>query len=201
MQPHPPPRPQVGGYGVPWPPAPPPPPKAKGPLIVATVAITVVLGVIVYIFVGNRHDGSTAAPTRASAGDCIKVNTASSVDADVAKIDCTSPDAVYKVGKRIQGADRTCPSDSYDVYTQSGRGTGFTLCLMLNAHEGDCFAGVTGAAATTKKVACTATGAEARVIDVVDGRAAEGACPAETGLALVYPEPGETVCLAEVMTA
>jgi hypothetical protein len=85
------------------------------------------------------------------------------------------------------------------MYTQSGRGNEFTLCLMLNAREGDCFSHVTSG--TTAKVACSAADAQARTDKVVTDQAAESACPQDTGLVLVYPEPGETICLNEVTPA
>lgn len=137
----------------------------------------------------------------AIAGDCIKVNSASADDADIAKVDCSSPDAVYKVGKRLYSTSSECPSDSYDKYTHAASYSEFALCLMLNAEQGDCFANITGGDGTTAKVSCTASAAEGKVTEVVHGEAAQSACPSDTGLALVYPEPGETVCLDEVTGA
>ncbi|TDQ04568.1 hypothetical protein EV186_101520 [Labedaea rhizosphaerae] len=213
MQPYPPQQPPGGG-GEPWPQQPPRPPvqvpfqygqapvppKRKAPFVVAGIAIAVVLGVIAFVVVNNDHrspvEWAKAQPSQAVAGDCIKVISASTTDARVEKVDCTSPDAVFKVGTKMDGTHEQCPSDSYDTYTQSGRGDEFTLCLMLNAVEGDCFSHVSSG--TTAKVACTAADAEARADKVVNGEAAESACPADTGLTLVYPEPGETLCLNEV---
>jgi hypothetical protein len=200
MQPHPPQQPPGGG-SEPWPARPLQPlqpPKRKAPFVVAGIAIAVVLGVLAFVVVNNDHrspvEWAKAQPSQA--GDCIKVISASTTAARVEKVDCTSPEAVFKVGTKLDGTHEQCPSDSYDTYTQSGRGDEFTLCLMLNAAEGDCFSHVTSG--TTAKVACTAAEAEVRTDKVVNGEAAESACPADTGLTLVYPEPGETLCLNEV---
>lgn len=206
MQPYsqqPPPRPPYGQVPYGYTPVPPTPPKRKGPWIVAAVAIAVVLGVLVFVVVNNKHEWlhSGDRPSTAGAGDCIKVNSASTTAADVEKVDCASPDAVYKVGTKEDGDHAMCPSDSYDLYTQSDRvSSGFTLCLMLNAGEGDCFSHLS-ATGTTAKVACSAADAEARTDKVVNGQAAASACPADTALVLVYPEPGETICLNHVTPA
>jgi hypothetical protein len=191
------PPPQTPPGGMPGTPSyPPTPKKSKGRLYTILAIALVVIGVVVYFGIKQ----SKVAPSSASAGDCIKVNSASASDADVEKIDCTSPEAVYKVGKKLDSTAADCPSDSYDKYTQSGgSGDDFALCLMLNAKQGDCFASVTSGDATTR-VPCTDPKAEGKVSKVVQGKAADSACPENTGLALDYPEPapGETVCMDQV---
>jgi hypothetical protein len=138
----------------------------------------------------------------AVAGDCIKVNSAAANDADIEVVDCSSPDAVYKVGSVLYDASADCPSDSYDQYTHTGKYTvEFALCLMLNAEQGDCFSNLTTSSDATAKVSCSASDAEGKVTKVVNGKASESACPSDTGLALVYPEPGETICLVKVGNA
>src|SRR5262249_31344006 len=86
--------------------------------------------------------------------DCIKVNSASATDADVERVDCSSPHAVYKVGKVIYGSTTgDCPSDSYSKYTHSGGySIDLALCLMLNAKTGDCFSNITSSSGATDKV-------------------------------------------------
>jgi len=186
--------PQTPGGGMPQTPGyPPTPQKSKGKTIALVVVAVVVLAVIGFFVWQN----SKTSPSSANAGDCIKVNSASASDADVEKIDCNAPDAVYKVGKKLDSTSADCPSDSYDKYTQSGKGDDFALCLMLNAKQGDCFADLTTSSGATARVPCTDPKAEGKVTKVVNGQAAESACPQDTGLALVYPEPGQTVCLVK----
>ena len=190
---------QAPGFTGQTPSYPPTPKKSKKRAIVILVVALVAVGVIAIMAYVN---GKTA-PASAGAGDCIKVNSASASDADVEKIDCTSQDAVYKVGKKLDSTSADCPSDSYDKYTQSGGGDDFALCLMLNAKQGDCFSNVTAASDATARVACTSADAEGKVTKVVPGKASDSACPQDTGLALVYPEPapGQTVCLVKASDA
>jgi hypothetical protein len=189
--------PQTPGGGMPATPSyPPTPQKSKTKMIVIGVVVVVAIAVIGFFAWQNGKK----APASANPGDCIKVNSQSKDDADVEKIDCTSPEAVYKVGNKLDSASADCPTDSYIQYMQSGgKGDDFSLCLMLNTKEGECFADLTtqDPDKRTTKVACTAANAEGKVTKVVNGQAAESACPEGTGLALIYPEPkpGQTVCL------
>jgi hypothetical protein len=153
--------------------------------IIGIVVIGIVIAGVVYF--------QTKSPASAEAGDCIKVNSASTTSADVEKIDCTTQEAVYKVAKKLDNSGDDCPNEFYDKYTQSGSGDGFALCLMLNAKEGDCFGNITSTSGKTERTDCAS--AEAKVTKVVSGQADEAACPEGTGLPLVYPEPATTICL------
>lgn len=189
--------PQTPSGGMPATPGYPPTPKKSKTRLYVVGGIVLVIVVVAVIF-GIKQ--SKVAPSSAGPGDCIKVNSQAANDADVEKIDCTSPEAVFKVGVKLDSASADCPTDSYIQYMQSGgSGDDFSLCLMLNAKEGDCFANLTSQddSKKTAKVACTAPDAEGKVSKVVNGKADVKACPADTGLPLDYPEPkpGLTVCV------
>jgi hypothetical protein len=178
-----------------YPPAPsftPPPskPSGKGRLLAAIIGVVVIAGVAVAYFVFTRTGVSTA-----EAGDCIKVNSASETSAEVEKIDCNDPIAVFKVAKKLDSSGAQCPTPDYEKYTQSGgSGPSFALCLMPNAKEGECFANYD----TPDKRARAACGpeAEVKVAKLVTGSADEGLCEADS-IPLVYPDPATTFCLTQ----
>ncbi len=174
--------------------APPAKPGGKGKIVKLVVGIVVLIAVgiaaVVYF---------TKSPATANAGDCIKVNDASATDADVEKIDCGSADAIYKVGKKLDSGNATCPGANYDsYYTKSKSGGGFTLCLMLNAKDGECFDNViSGGGGKATRVTC-GPGAEIQVVKVINGKADETACDGEAEGGVVYEEPPTTLCLKRV---
>lgn len=125
----------------------------------------------------------------AQPGDCIKVNVASSTDADVETVDCSTPEAIYKVATREETDTESCPNDQYVTYTEEGQ---LLLCLQLNVAEGDCLE--VGDADT--RVECSDAKATHKVVAVVDGVDDETKCPdATTTEVVTYPKPPLTVCL------
>jgi hypothetical protein len=154
--------------------------------LVVLVLVAVVVGAVLYF---NRDDAS-----RAEVGDCIRVNSASADNADVETVDCADPAAVLKVAKKLDNDNGSCPDGPYAQYTQSGGKTGdFALCLMLNAREGECFAGTDGGLEESEKVDCAR--AEIRIDKVVTGSADEAAC-GKDAQPFVYPEPPTVYCVA-----
>lgn len=180
--------------GQPYPPAPGdggvPPKKSNTKIraIAIIIAIVVVGGVGVYFF--------TKSAASAEAGDCIKVNKASASDADVEKIGCDSPEAVYKVGTKLDSSSASCPDGDYTEYTQSGRGSGFTLCLTVNVAKGDCLTGL-DSPEKTKKVACGGGDVELEILEVLAGKTDVNECQAVEGAVdgLSYTEPASVVCV------
>lgn len=173
------------------PPASPPYPSAPPPsrggsnkkvlqIVGGLVVVAVIIGAVLFF---NRNAASSA-----EVGDCIKVISASSVNAEVEKIDCGSDEAIYKVAKKLDSSTATCPSDAYNSYSEEDR---FTLCLALNVKQGDCLGGVQSPE-TIKRVNCAA--AEIAVVKVVDGQADESLCPEQAQQVVTYPEPPQTVC-------
>ena len=130
----------------PQPPAPgePPPPedgaaeprrgRGKAKPIAALAGLALV--VVAVVFGLSWFDKS---PASAEVGDCVKINKTGSTKADVDKVDCAEPGAVFAVGKKLDSDTARCPGSSYLKYTSSGRGSSFSLCLVLNAGKGDCF--------------------------------------------------------------
>lgn len=203
--------PPAGGFGPPPPggpggpppayPTPPPPapiakPNNAGKFVKIGLGVVVLAVVAVFTIMNWGTSASSA-----EVGDCIKVNEAGITDADVEKIDCTDPAAAYKVGATFDSSSATCPggSDSaYVSYTQTGgrRSSSLTLCLILNATEGDCYEEGTS---VDTKVECTDPNATFQVAKVLTDSADPAACPEGVLGVYVYPEPkpGMVQCLGE----
>ncbi|OKI36137.1 hypothetical protein A6A25_22370 [Saccharothrix sp. CB00851] len=157
----------------------------------------VVLGIVGVVVAGII--ANLTGPSGAEAGDCIEVISASATDADVEKIDCSSPEAAFKVAAYLDSSADSCPDGDYAEYSDRGgrRSNGFKLCLVLNAAEGDCFKQEGSiVAAKTTKVACDSGGATYKVGKVVTGRADENECESGNTVA-VYSQPATTICLTE----
>lgn len=159
-------------------------------IVIGLVVAALVVGGVLWF---NRNSASNA-----EVGDCIKVNSAEANDADVEKIDCATDEGIYQVGAKLDSTTGDCPSEYYDKYTQTGDGSDFTLCLMLNLDKGDCINGIEEAG---KVVVADCASAEAAVVEALDS-ADESACPEGSG-PLVYPEPspGRTLCLGPAQAA
>jgi hypothetical protein len=161
---------QAGSYPPPgtpggpvMPPAPGEQPKKSGvPRVILGVAVVVivVLGVVLYI-VNRQSDPATAA-----VGDCVRVNSVSTTDADLDKVDCTDPDAAYKV--TATGTDESCDTAESTYYEENKDGdTTTTLCLQPNVQAGDCFKIGDNADSADAKVQCGDTKGEDGVVKVL----------------------------------
>lgn len=94
----------------------------------------VVAGVAIGGFIASRDDANTAA-----VGDCMHRGSTSDNDPDLEVVDCNSSDAQYEVLAKIDGsflsdtlASSKCEAEAKEfqyVYTQSGDGKDFLLCL------------------------------------------------------------------------
>lgn len=185
-----PPPPPPGAQDYPPPPAPGAPPKRSNKKVFIIIGIVVVVLIAGFIVVRALNKN---APDKANAGDCIKVNSATEKSADVEKIDCNDKIAVFKVAKKLGNDTDQCPTPDYEKYTQSGGGTDFALCLMLNGKEGDCFANFDDPA---KRARVDCSQAEVKVLKVVTGQADEASCDQQS-VPIVYPEPATTFCVAQ----
>lgn len=125
----------------------------------------------------------------AQPGDCIKVNVASATNADVETVDCSIPEAIYRVATREESDTGTCPNDQYVSYTEAGE---FRLCLQLNVKQGDC---LETSGDVDKRTDCTAPGATHKVVYVLDGVDDENQCSDATTEVVTYPRPPLTICL------
>lgn len=130
----------------------------------------------------------TSSPSSAEPGDCIKINDVA--EADIEKVDCASPDALFKVAVAEDDDGAKCPTRSYLAYSQSGRNE-LLLCLSLNASTGDCYQFADN---TYRKVNCAAPEATFQVAEVVEGKNDPALCGEAAANALVYPEPPHTIC-------
>jgi hypothetical protein len=127
--------------------------------------------------------------TDAQPGDCIKVNVASSTDADVETVDCATPEGIYRVATREETDTGSCPNDQYVQYTEEGQ---LLLCLQLNVRDGECLEVTDN---EDKRADCGTPTATHKVAKVLDGVDDENQCPTETTEVITYPQPPLTVCL------
>ena len=125
----------------------------------------------------------------AQPGDCIKVNVASSTNADIETVDCSTPEAVYKIATREEDSTGSCPNDQYVSYTEEGQ---LLLCLQLNVRDGECLQ-ITDT--EDKRADCAAPEATHRVLKVIDGVDDETQCDDATTEVITYPQPPLTICL------
>jgi hypothetical protein len=148
--------------------------------------------------VTGTSPSSEATPSRdpggahAEVGDCVNMFPRGD-GAYATEIDCAAPDATYEVGYRRDGTTGTCPTESYDQYTQTGPDGDFMLCLMMNGEVGECFDGYSAPDEWKAKVDC----ADADVVVSVrlDDRVDPAACPPTSGWQLIYPQTQRTICL------
>ncbi|WP_243769797.1 LppU/SCO3897 family protein [Amycolatopsis acidicola] len=157
------------------------------------IGLVVVIGVGIAVIIG-----STSSPDNAAEGDCLNVKEFRK-GAEPDKVACTDPSANVKVGVRLDDDNGSCPSGDYDEYSVSGRSSGYKLCLMLNAQEGECVANVlSNTTAGYKRVDCADPTAEVKILKVVDGQADEGACDGtDADGALTYSKPPTTICASQ----
>ncbi|WP_433267821.1 LppU/SCO3897 family protein [Actinosynnema sp. CS-041913] len=173
----------------------PPPPKKKTSTGAKALIGVVVLGIAAIVVIGMI--AGAGSPGRANAGDCIKVNSASVGKADVDTVDCSSPEAAFKVAVNLDSSTSACPSGDYFEYSDRGgrRSNGFKLCLVFNAKQGDCFKQEgTIVAGKTTKVTCdsSATHKVTKVVNTSD----ENACASGEAV-VVYSQPATTLCLVK----
>ncbi|GAA3993649.1 hypothetical protein GCM10022247_11300 [Allokutzneria multivorans] len=156
--------------------------------------ITVPLVVLALVLAGYfliRGDAQKVA-----AGECVAL-AGGGADPTVSIVTCEDVRATYKVAKKLDDSDGTCPHGDYIEYWERTRRTGgLKLCLMANAREGDCFV-VTGTGQDTDLVraACAEAGA-IRVVKAHDGRS-DGALCGNPDSAWIYSEPATTYCLGK----
>ncbi|SNX62455.1 hypothetical protein SAMN06272735_4236 [Streptomyces sp. TLI_55] len=121
--------------GVPYAPVPPAQPKRKLSFktIKNIVIVVAALGIAIGGWYSSRDDANTAA-----VGDCMHRGSTDDNNPDLEVVDCNSSKAQYTVLAKIEGtyseelANTKCTAEAKDfqyVYTQSGDGKDFLLCL------------------------------------------------------------------------
>ncbi|MBD0841042.1 MULTISPECIES: hypothetical protein [unclassified Streptomyces] len=120
---------------APYAPEPPEAPRRKLSFktIKNIVIVLAVIGVAVGGYIASRNDANTAA-----VGDCMHRGSSDDNNPDLEVVDCSSSDAQYEVLAKIEGtfsgltAETKCEAKTKEfqyVYTQSGDGGDFLLCL------------------------------------------------------------------------
>ncbi|MFH9012891.1 hypothetical protein ACH4C6_16055 [Streptomyces sp. NPDC017943] len=130
---------QPGQPGFPPPGGAPLPPQPTGrklsfKTIKNIVIVLIVAGAAIGGYIASRDDANTAA-----VGDCMHRGSTNDNDPDLEVVDCKDAAAQYEVLAKIEGkfltdtlASSKCESEAKDfqyVYTQSGDGKDFLLCL------------------------------------------------------------------------
>jgi hypothetical protein len=156
-------------------------------VVVLVVGLALVVGAALWLQV--------SAPGSARTGDCVRIVDVQAADID--KVDCASPEALYKVALARDDDETRCPSPIYLAYVESGSNE-LLLCLSLNARTGECFQ---VAENTYRKVGCDSPRTSFRVTKVVPGKADKTECGEQADDALVYPQPRLTICRAAPDTA
>jgi hypothetical protein len=159
------------------------------------------LVVVVGLLVAGGITWLTSSPDNAAVGECLNVKQFKQ-GVEPTKVDCNDPSANVKIALRLDD-NGTCPGNNYDEYSVSGHGSNYKLCLMLNAHDGDCFSNVTTSSTEGyKRVPCTDPTADVQILKVVNGTANESACQGlnDDG-ALTYPNPPTTLCAVKKNTS
>ena len=160
-------------------------------VMAGVVVAVVILGIVLYVM--NRKSD----PATAKVGDCVKVNSVSSDNADVVKVDCTDPNALYKV-TAAGSTDVTCdPNESQ--YTQGPKkGTATTtLCLQPNVAAGDCFRLSTDPNTPDAKVDCATTKGDSSVYKILafdHGTSDDSKCPGGTKQSLTFTTHPGVIC-------
>ncbi|MEU6710233.1 hypothetical protein ABZ897_02040 [Nonomuraea sp. NPDC046802] len=144
---------------------------------------------------------------QAGPGDCMVSRSEGNktLSDDFRIVDCGAPEAAYQVAMRLDSSTTHCGTNTYGYATSSQRrGSGWRLCLSLNAKVGDCFHQEVGfPTGRAGKVACGPS-ATYRVTKVIEGIDSQDACGPDAvtpvrndlsrPLVLAYPKPPHTIC-------
>ncbi|MGW4206940.1 LppU/SCO3897 family protein [Lentzea sp. NPDC004789] len=126
---------------------------------------------------------------QAGVGECAKQVDVNDTSVNMAEVDCSSDEAVYRVSSRER---RTmCPTGDYlDESSGRSRKTGTTrYCYVLNVREGDCLKATNQ---YFQRVACGA--GTRRVTKVVEGESDRSLCRGEDSR--TYSQPVRTICIS-----
>jgi hypothetical protein len=158
-------------------------------LVVATLSLLA----IAFFAIGCSSKSDTA---KAEAGTCIKINKASSTDADTEPIDCSKDEAVYKIFS-TNDKKTDCPSEQYTTYTEtSGKDTVAYLCLYENLKQDNCYK-QDSATNVFENIACTDPTAKFKVTQKIDGSDDPTVCPEGEANALAFSDPKLTYCFGD----
>jgi hypothetical protein len=167
------------------------PTRGKG-FLIRLGALLVVVGIGVTFAIVRSHTSTAGA----AVGDCLAVSEFKpGVEPD--KVACDAQNANMKIGARLADGNATCPTGDYDEYSVTGRGS-YKLCLIINAKQGDCFAGMASSTAGYKRVACTDPTSDSQFVKVVNGTASKDACDGtEATMVRTYSQPPTTLCYTQ----
>lgn len=127
---------------------------------------------------------------QAGVGECAKQIDVNDTSVNMAEVDCSSEEAVYRVSSREK---RTmCPTGDYlDESSGRSKKTGKTrYCYVLNVKEGDCLKATNQ---YFQRVSC-GTGTR-KVTKVVDGKSDRTLCGTEDSK--TYSQPMKTICITK----
>lgn len=160
------------------------------------VAVPVLVLAVAVTFVVVRLSSQ---PLSAEVGDCLDVHVVdpSPAPADQAEqADCGAAEANVKVAVKYPDPDQDCPARGYEfIYVGKPKSK---LCLVINARQGDCFAGLSSGTEPYRRVPCTDAKAERQFVKIVDGEVNEELCDGVDGATPVtFPQPPVTFCLVK----
>lgn len=129
-----------------------------------------------------------------SVGDCAEIKDISRGKTSLSKVDCSTPQAMYKLVDRESGRSPGCPRGDYVEETsirnrKTERRT--RECYVLHVKEGECLRPV---ASSYERTACG--GGAMRVSKVVEGKFDPALCgPGDDKRA--YSRPSLTICISK----
>lgn len=191
--------------------APPPPPRAR--VIrprshVVSIALTGTALLVASSITASvvTRDDDPLGRTGVAIGDCIRplqegeglVGPAGEISPIPAKsVDCSKPEAAYRIAMQGRGADLVCPDPAYRV-RRAGIGTpdARTLCMTYNVDTDDCFVMAPAAAVGPYDCALGPRPNAIRMLRVVRGTADPNRCVdlQQDLLVTTVPEPATTFC-------
>jgi hypothetical protein len=167
------------------------PKRGKGFLIRLGILLVIVAVSVTFAIVRNQTSADSS-----QAGDCLSISSFTN-DVEPDKAACDAQNANMKIGARLDDGNGTCPTGDYDEYSVTGD-TNYKLCLIINAKQGDCFAGMASSTAGYKRVACTDPSSDSQFVKVVNGTASDDACEGSDATKVrTYSQPPTTLCYTQ----
>ncbi|GLZ30536.1 hypothetical protein Lesp02_27250 [Lentzea sp. NBRC 105346] len=127
-----------------------------------------------------------------SVGDCAEVKDMSRNRYELSKVDCSKPEAMYRLVDTVSGRSPSCPRGDYveDTSIRNKKTERKTRqCFVLNVKQGDCLNAVDSN--TYQRTACG--GSARKVSKVVDGKNDPAVCGSDEPQ--TYSRPTLTICI------
>ncbi|TWP46351.1 hypothetical protein FKR81_36035 [Lentzea tibetensis] len=156
-----------------------------------TIRMVRIGGVAAVAVLGMALAGCTSTP--GNIGECGKYTDMARNRSEIALVDCSSPDAMYKLVDTVSGRSPACPRGDYveDTSIRNRKTERRTRkCFVLNVKEGECLNAV-----GESYVRAQCGGTSRRVSKVVNGQFDAKLCGAGDDTR-EYSRPALTICIS-----